>query len=89
MLRGCGAMYRNYKPITVGYIPTPANANAIVSVEYTSSASSYITVNKTTGVIALTSAGKFRSSNATTIKCKVTNADGSTAEASFTLTITT
>lgn len=86
---GCGAMYRNYKPITVGYIPTPANANAIVSVEYTSSASSYITVNKTTGVIALTSAGKFRSSNATTIKCKVTNADGSTAEASFTLTITT
>ena len=85
---GCGALYRNYKTITVGYIPTPANANAITSVEYTSTASSYITINKTTGVVSLTNAGKLRSSNATTIKCKVTNADGSTAEASFALTLT-
>lgn len=86
---GCGIFYRNYKTITVGYIPTPANANAITSVEYTSSASGYITIDKTTGVVNLTTAGKSRSSNATTIKCKVTNADGSTAEASFALTLTT
>lgn len=84
----CGLSYRNYETITVGYIATPANANAITSVEYTSSADSYIKIDKNTGVITVTTAGKLRSSNATTITCKVTNADGSTATASFALTLT-
>ena len=86
----CGALFRNYKTITVSYIPTPANANAVTKVEYTSSASSYIVVDKDTGVVSLTSAGKstLKSSIATTITCKVTSADGSTAEASFALTLT-
>lgn len=86
--KNCGTLYRDYKTITVGYIPTPANANAITSVEYTSSASTYIRIDKTTGEISVTSAGKVRPSNATTITCKVTNADGSTATASFALTLT-
>ena len=84
----CGLSYRNYETITVGYIATPANANAITSVEYTSSANDYIKIDKNTGVVTVTTAGKLRSSNATTITCKVTSADGSTATASFALTLT-
>ncbi|MGN1421438.1 MAG: Ig-like domain-containing protein [Eubacterium sp.] len=82
----CGGSNSNLN-LTMGYVPTPSNANSIKSVSYTSSATSYVTISSS-GVISLTTAGKIRSTNETTITCTVTNADGTTASASVDLTIT-
>ncbi len=83
----CGGTYTNYEELTVGYIATPEDANAVTDVSYTSSASSYITVDSD-GTIELTTIAKARSSNTATITCTVTNSDGTQVTASFTLTIT-
>lgn len=85
-ITGCGTLYANFSGLTFGYIPTPSNANAIVSVSYTSSANDYVQIDEN-GVISLTSRGKIRSSNTTTITCTVTNTDGTTASSSILLTI--
>ncbi len=82
----CGGSYSDLD-LTIDYNTTPEDANAITSVTYTSSATTYVTVDDS-GVISLTTAGKLRSSNTATITCTVTNADGSTASASVNLTIT-
>lgn len=87
LTKSCGGTYTNFKGIQLSYVPTPANANAIMSVSYKSSATTYVTVDAN-GMINLTTAGKIRSSNTATITCTVTNADGTTATSSFALTIT-
>lgn len=83
----CGGSYANFNGIQLGYIPTPANANAIQSVRYESSNPVRVTVSET-GLVELTTAGKAVSSNNVTIKCIVTNIDGTTAEKSVEVTIT-
>lgn len=85
-VHSCGGSYTDLD-LTIGYIPTPENANSVTNVSYTSSAANYVTVDKN-GVISLTTAGKIRSSNTATITCTVTNADGTTVSASVALTIT-
>lgn len=87
IVHSCGGRYTNFDGITIGYIPTPENANSITSVSYTSSASEYITVDSN-GLIELTFLGSIRSSNTATITCTVTNLDGTTATASVSVTIT-
>lgn len=82
---GCGIVYRNLD-LTLGYIVTPDNANAVASVSYTSSNSNYVTVDQN-GVIAVTSLGKVRTENTATITCTVTNVDGSSVSASVDLTL--
>ncbi len=86
-----GGKYSNFAGVTVGYIPTPADANAISSVTYTVSNGTYFEIDSD-GKLTLTGLGKLNSltvsSRATTVTVKVANADGSTAEASFTFTIT-
>lgn len=81
----CGLGYRNLD-LTIGYITTPENANAVTSVQYTSSDSDYITISDD-GKIELTTIGKIKSSNTSTITCTVTNSDGTTATASVTVTL--
>ena len=82
----CGGSNSNLN-LTMGYVPTPSNANSVKSVRYTSSATSYVNINSN-GVISLTTAGKIRSTNETTITCTVTNTDGTTVSSSVNLTIT-
>ena len=82
----CGGSYTKLD-LTIGYIPTPDNANAITSVTYTSSAPNYVQIDEN-GSISLSTAGIIRSSNTATITCTVTNADGTTATAAVSLTIT-
>ena len=79
--------YTDYKPVQLGYIATPDNATDPVSVKWTSSAPSYITVDST-GLVELTTLGKAKSTNTSTITCTVTNTDGSTVSKSITVTIT-
>ena len=87
VVRSCGGSYTKFTGVTFGYVTTPENANAITSVSYESSSKNYIAIDKN-GVATLTAAGMLRSSNTTTITCTVTNADGTTATARCTLTIT-
>lgn len=82
----CGGTYTNLN-LTMGYIPTPSNANAVTGVTYTSSNTDYVKIDGN-GVISLTTVGKIARSNTTVITCTVTNADGSTATSTVTLTIT-
>lgn len=85
----CGGRYSKFTSFTVGYIPTPADANAITSVSFSSSNSGYIEVSAD-GVVSLTNGGKLYplSSQTATITVTVTNADGSTASAKLDVTIT-
>lgn len=83
----CGGSYTNFKPITLDFIPTPGNANAIQSVTYSSDNKRIISVTDD-GVVELTTLGKIPSSSKATITCTVTNADGTTATASVEITIT-
>lgn len=86
----CGGAYSNFKGITIGYIPTPENANSIVSVQYESSKSAYISVSDT-GVVEVTSLCKMdriTSSQKATITCTVTNLDGSVVTSSVDITLT-
>lgn len=83
----CGGSYTNFGGITIGYIATPSNANAITGVTYTSSASDYVAIDKS-GVISLTTVGKLRSSNTTKITVTVTNADGTSVSKNISVTIT-
>ena len=80
--------YEDFKDIQLGYVTTPANANTITGVTYESSAPLYIKVDEN-GVLTLTRAGKLRSPRTATITCTVTNADGTTASASVTVTLAT
>lgn len=80
----CGGTYTNLN-LTLGYITTPENANAITSVSYTSSASTNISVDSSGKVTLKTVA---RASYTSTITCTVTNADGTTATSTVSLTIT-
>ncbi len=78
--------YTDFSGLYFGYIANPGNATDPVSVEWTSSAPNFITVNNT-GFVNLTAAGKIRRSNTALITCTVTNADGSTVSKSVNLTI--
>lgn len=82
----CGGTYTKLN-LKMGYVQTPSDANSIKSVSYTSSETAYVTINDS-GVISLTTAGKIRSKNETTITCTVTNIDGTTVSAAVNLTIT-
>ena len=84
-----GGKYRNFTGVTVGYIPTPADANAIASVNYKVDNTSLFAIDSN-GKITLTTVGKVYalSSMSTKVTVTVTNADGSTAESSFTFTLT-
>ncbi|MBR7060360.1 MAG: hypothetical protein IKI34_01300, partial [Eubacterium sp.] len=85
----CGGSYDNYVNLQLGYITTPANANAVVSVTYkngsTVPALSPMKVDAQTGVISLSGASRFISSYNAPISCTITNSDGSTVTKSFTL----
>ena len=83
-----GGRYSKFTGVTVGYIPTPADANSITSVEYTSSNTLRLKVNPTTGLVELTNLAKTQATNTATITCTVTNLDGTTASASVVVTIT-
>lgn len=87
----CGGAYSNFKGVTVGYVPTPANANSIVSVKYTSSDKAYISVDENTGLVEATNLCKLDrivSSHKTTITCTVTNLDGTVVTSSIDITLT-
>ncbi len=84
----CGGSYTGFKGVTIGYIPTPADANSITSVEYTSSNALRLKVNPTTGLVELTNLAKTQATNTATITCTVTNLDGTTASASVVVTVT-
>ena len=75
--------------VTVGYIPTPADANAITSVDYKVDDTANFSIDNS-GKITLTTIGNLNplSSIATKVTVTVTNADGSTAMSEFTFTIT-
>lgn len=87
IVRSCGGAYTKFKGLTIGYVPTPENANAIKSVEYTSSSETRIAIDQN-GVISIGAVGKAANSNTVTITCKVTNFDGSTVSKSVEVTIT-
>jgi hypothetical protein len=87
LTKSCGGSYTNFSAIQLGYITTPANANAITSVEYSSSASTYVSVDSN-GLLNITAAGKISRSVTSVITVTITNADGSTATNSVTVTIT-
>lgn len=78
--------YTDFNGIQLGYIAYPEEATEAASVEWSSSASTYISVDSN-GLVTLTTAGKLRSTNTATITCKVTNADGTAAEKTISITI--
>ena len=86
---GSKLTFNKFKGVTVGYIPTPADANAITSVDYKVDDTANFSIDKN-GKITLTTIGKVNpsSSIATKVTVTVTNADGSTAASEFTFTIT-
>lgn len=83
--------FGKFKGATVGYIPTPADANAIISVAYKVDDTTNFSIDDS-GKITLTTLGNLSSSSSSSIATKVTvtvtNADGSTAESEFTFTVT-
>ena len=81
--------YNKFTGVTVGYIPTPADANAITSVTYTVDNTTNFEIDSN-GKLTLTGLGKISvlSSLSTNVTVKVTNADGSTAESTFKFTLT-
>ncbi len=83
---GHSALYRDFTPLQLEYIATPEGATQPASVTWESSAPRYITVDEN-GVVNLTEAAKIRSSNTATIKCTVTNADGSVVTQTIMITI--
>jgi uncharacterized protein YjdB len=78
--------YSDFEGLQLGYVATPENATPATSVKWSSSAPNYMTVSDD-GLVALTTAGKIRSSNTATITCTVTNADGSTITKTIEITI--
>ena len=84
-----GGRYSNFKGVAIGYNPTPADANAITSVEYKVSNVLQFEIDSN-GNLKLTNTGaaSLRKSVATTVTVTVTNADGSSATASFDFTLT-
>ncbi len=78
--------YTNFNGIQLGIKAYPENATEPVSVEWSSSASSYVKVDSD-GLVTLTTAGKLKSTNVAVITCIVTNADSSTVEKTITVTI--
>ncbi|MBR2134525.1 MAG: Ig-like domain-containing protein [Eubacterium sp.] len=87
IIKSCGGTYTNFSGIQLGYELIPADANAVESVSYSSSADTYITVSED-GLIELTTAGRIRASNTANITVTVTNADGSEISKSVSVTIT-
>lgn len=83
----CGGTYNNFKGIQLGYVAYPEDATDPVSVEWASSAKTYITVSAD-GLVTLTSAGKVRASNNATITCTITNSDGTVVTKTITILIT-
>lgn len=86
----CGGKYSNFTGMTIGYLPTPENANSIVEVTYTSSNSTNISVDEN-GFVEATTAAKMNFISAsikTTITCTIKNLDGTTATASVDITLT-
>ena len=88
----CGGNYDNFSNLQLGFIPTPAKANSIVSVTYknksTVPAASPMKVDSSTGIISLsfsTAAGKLITSYNAPIECTITNSDGTTVTKQFTL----
>lgn len=86
---GSKLTFNKFKGVTVGYIPTPADANAITSVDYKVDDTANFSIDKN-GKITLTTIGNLNplSSIATKVTVTVTNADGSTAVSEFTFTVT-
>lgn len=91
--RSAGGRYSNFSGVQLGYVPTPENANSIVSVKYeipslTDRASFQIS---DTGFLELTSAAKadlIGTSKSATVKCTVTNLDGSSVTSTVKVTVT-
>lgn len=86
-VKSCGGSYTKYQSFTIGYVPNPANANAVVSVTYKSSADTYIKVDKN-GVVTLTALAIVRSSYTSLITCTVENSDGTKVSKTINVTIT-
>ena len=82
-------LFSKFTGVTVGYIPTPADANAITSVAYKVDDTTNFSIDNS-GKITLTTIGKISPlpSISTKVTVTVTNADGSTAESEFTFTVT-
>lgn len=88
-----GGRYSNFSGVQLGYVPTPENANSIVSVKYeipslTDRVSFQISEQ---GYLELTSAAKadlLGSSKSATVNCTVTNLDGSTVTSTVKVTVT-
>lgn len=78
--------YTDFDGIQLGYIAYPEDATEAVSVRWSSSAETYVSVDSN-GLVTLTTAGKLRTTNTATITCEVTNADGTTASQSISVTI--
>ena len=89
MTLSAGGRYSKFTSCQIGYIATPSDANAITSVSYKLSNTTYFAIDGD-GKITLTTAAKVLvlSQISTTVTVTVTNADGSTAESHFDLLIT-
>lgn len=78
--------YTDFDGIQLGYIAYPEGATDPASIEWSSSASNYVSVDSN-GLVTLTTSGKLRAANTAAVTCKITNADGTTAEKSISITI--
>jgi uncharacterized protein YjdB len=76
---------RNFR-MQLGCVITPADANAVTDIEYTTSAPTLFEISET-GEISLTTTALVQRSNTATFTCTVTNLDGTTVSASFELTV--
>ena len=81
----CGGKYSNID-LTIGYIPTPENSNMIESVTFSGS-SNNVKIDAETGKVTMSGTLLLLSSYSATIKCTVTNTDGSTATQTVSLTV--
>ncbi|MBQ7203319.1 MAG: Ig-like domain-containing protein [Eubacterium sp.] len=84
---GYGTGYSNFEGLQLGYTPTPANADAPKSVEW-SLTSNYMKISDS-GLVTLTTRGKLRPSSTATATCTITNNDNTTVTKSITITIAT
>ncbi len=79
--------YRDFEPITLGYVSDTPNSSEPVSVSWSVSDDTYMTIDPATGVVNLTTRGRTKTTNTANITCTVTNADGTTAQRTIALTI--
>ncbi len=85
--KSCGGSYDNISGVQFGYVTTPADANSVTDVTYTSSRPTVLAIDEN-GLMTVTTAGRIARQWTITVTVTITNSDGSTLSKDLSFTIT-